>query len=193
MQNLYATGLFYNIRVTDENTPEGVVLTYIVQAKPRLTEIQLPGQQEVQRCQTAEKVTSKVGEPLDERKLFTDTQEIQKMYQKAGYPGTQVKYVLNIDEKAGTGTATFDIKEGQKIRIVDVEFVGAAAFSQRESAQGDQDAEALDVLVDHGQRRVQGGAVRGRQGPVARILPSTRVTLISKSRTCGSSIRLRAR
>ena len=47
------------------------------------------------------KITVKVGEPLDEQKLFTDTQEMKKLYEKYGYPDTQVKYVLNIDEAAG--------------------------------------------------------------------------------------------
>src|SRR5437773_12575165 len=39
VRNLYATGLFYNIRVADEITPEGVALIYGVQGNPRLTEI----------------------------------------------------------------------------------------------------------------------------------------------------------
>jgi outer membrane protein insertion porin family len=53
------------------------------------------------------------------------------LYQKAGYPGTQVKYVLNIDENAGRGTATFEITESPKIKIVRVEFVGAQAIPQK--------------------------------------------------------------
>src|SRR6188474_860124 len=39
IQNLYATGLFYNIRVSEAFTNSSVQLTYVVQAKPRLTEI----------------------------------------------------------------------------------------------------------------------------------------------------------
>ena len=110
---------------------DGVVITYIVQAKPRLTDIKFHGNTKYSNGKLGKKLTSKVGEPLDERKLFTDSQEIQKMYQKAGYPGTQVKYVLSIDENAGRGTATFEITESAKIRIMDVEFVGANAFSER--------------------------------------------------------------
>ena len=37
VRNLYATGLFYNVRVTLSNAPDGVVLTYLVQGNPRLT------------------------------------------------------------------------------------------------------------------------------------------------------------
>ena len=131
VRSLYATGLFYNIRVTDEIIAEGVVVTYIVQGKPRLTDIKFSGNTKYKDAKLRKKLTSKVGEPLDEQKLFTDTQEILKMYQKAGYPGTQVKYVPSIDENAGRGSATFQIIESPKIRITDVEIVGANAFSER--------------------------------------------------------------
>src|ERR1041384_195724 len=41
VHNLYATGLFYNIRVKAERTDDGLILTYVVQAMPRLTDIKL--------------------------------------------------------------------------------------------------------------------------------------------------------
>src|SRR5262245_53955943 len=115
VRHLYATGFFYNIRVSEDRNAEGVVLTYVVQAKPRLTDIKFVGNKKFSDAKLRKKMTSKVGEPLDERKLFTDTQEILKMYQKAGYPGTKVEYVLNIDENAGRGTVTIQIAESPKI------------------------------------------------------------------------------
>src|SRR6266446_5652126 len=132
VRNLYATGLFYNIRVAPpETTPEGVVLTYVVQGKPRLTEINFHGNKRFSDSKLRKKLSSKVGEPLDERKLFTDSQEIQKMYQKSGYPRTEVKPVSSVIEESGRATATFEITESPKVKIVRVEFVGAKAFSQR--------------------------------------------------------------
>ena len=132
VRNLYATGLFYNIRVAPpEVTPNGVVLTYVVQGKPRLTEIQFRGNKRFSDAKLRKKLSSKIGEPLDERKLFTDGQEIQKMYQKAGYPRTEVKPVSNVIEESGRATATFEITESPKVKIVEVDFVGAKAFSQR--------------------------------------------------------------
>lgn len=130
VRNLYATGFFYNIRVTTDTGTNGVVVTYIVQGKPKLTDIKFQGNTKYKDAKLRKKLTSKAGDPLDERKLFTDSQEIQKLYQKAGYPGTQVRYVLSIDENAGRGAATFEITESPKIRILDVEFVGAQAFSE---------------------------------------------------------------
>lgn len=132
VRSLYATGQFYNIRVNADPGTNGIVLTYTVQGKPRLTEINFRGNTNFSDSKLRAKLTSKIGEPLDERKLFTDAQEIQKRYQKAGYPGTEVKYVLSLDETAGRGTATFEITESPKIKIAEIEFVGANAFTQRE-------------------------------------------------------------
>ncbi len=132
VKNLYGTGLFYNIRIAEENTDGGVLLTYLVQAKPRLTDIKFSGNQKYKDSKLLKKVTSRVGDPLDERKLFTDSQDLKKMYEKAGYPGTTVKYVLNIEEAAGRGTVTFEINETRKVKIKRVDFVGATVFEQKE-------------------------------------------------------------
>ena len=132
VRSLYGTGQFYNIRVsTDQSTNNGVVLTYIVQARPRVTEVKLEGNDKVSDRKLKKKITIKVGDPLDEQKAFSNVQDIKKLYEKYGYPDTQAKYVLNIDENAGTGKVTFQIVESPKVRITDVEFVGAAAFTQK--------------------------------------------------------------
>ncbi len=133
IRNLYTTGQFYNIRVSlDQAADGGLVITYIVQARPRLAEIKMEGNQKLSASKIRKKITAKVGQPLDEEKLFTDSQEIQKLYEKYGYAGTQVKYVVDVDEGAGRGTATFQITEAPKVKIVKIEFIGAAAFSPRE-------------------------------------------------------------
>lgn len=131
IRNLYKTDLIYDVRVTREKAADGsMIITYVVQANPRLVEIKLSGNAVIKDSALRKKITSKEGEALDERKLFTDSQALQELYQKKGYPRTEVKYVLNIDEASGRGTVTFEIKESPKIKIRDVEFVGAEKFSQ---------------------------------------------------------------
>jgi len=133
IRNLYATGQFYNIRVgVDQASDGGLILTYIVQVRPRLTDIKIEGNKHISTSKIRKAITAKIGQPLDEQKLFTDCQEIQKLYEKKGYAGTKVKYVVDVDESAGRGTATFEITETLKVKIVKIEFIGAAAFTQRE-------------------------------------------------------------
>jgi outer membrane protein insertion porin family len=132
VHSLYGTGEFFNIRVAvDDADDGGKVLTYIVQVRPRITEIKFSGNVKLKESKLRKKLTSKVGEALDEQKLFTAAQEMQKLYQKYGYPDSTVKYHLDIDELTGHGVVTFDVVESPKVRIVDVQFQNATAFPQK--------------------------------------------------------------
>ena len=133
VRNLYNTGFFYNIRVTEEQTPEGVILTYVLVGKPRVTEIKYVGNTKYDNGDLNKIVKSKVGEPLDERKLFLDVQEIKKKYVNAGFPRTEVKNppTINLDAEAGRASVTFEITETPKVRLVNVVFDGAKSFQQK--------------------------------------------------------------
>ena len=132
VRNLYSTGFFYNIQVLEAPTPAGGVdLTFRLQGKPVLTSIEFTGNEKYKDKKLLKKVTSKTGEPLDERKLFADARAIRELYEKAGLQKTQVEYQLNIIESQGRGSVEFEITEAPKIKITEVEFVGAEAFSQR--------------------------------------------------------------
>ena len=125
IRNLYGTGYFFNIRVGTENTDKGVLLTYVVQSKPIITEVRLVGNKKYGSAKLRKKIKSKVGEPMDERKLFLDAEEIRKFYEKAGLQKTKVDYKPSINESLGRGSVTFEISEAPKIRIDDVRFEGA--------------------------------------------------------------------
>ncbi len=128
--NLYRTGYFSNIRVLEDRKGEDYTLTYVVVAKQSLTEIRFEGNKKYSDAKLNKKITSKVGEPLDERKLFTDTQAIRKLYESSGYHRTTVDYHTVVNENTGRGSVTFEITESPKVRIKDVVFEDAQAFSQ---------------------------------------------------------------
>jgi outer membrane protein insertion porin family len=133
VHSLYATGQFYNIRVSaDQADDGGVNLTYIVQVRPRVTDVKIEGNNKMSTSKIKKKVTIKIGDALDEQKAFTDVQEIKKLYEKSGYPDTKVKYVLNIDEATGHGSVTYQIQESPKVKIILVTFLNAEAFTQKE-------------------------------------------------------------
>ena len=155
VRSLYATGYFYNIRVAEEDKGDGIVLIYALQGRPIITAIKFTGNTKFDSDKLLKKIRSapaapegkeqktvgslfggskgesRIGQPLDERKLFGDVQVIKELYQKAGYQKTEIKYVLNIDENAGRGTVTFEITEAPKVRVTDISFDGAKVFSQK--------------------------------------------------------------
>jgi outer membrane protein insertion porin family len=130
--NLYATGLFANIVIKERQTDDGVVLTYVLTGKPRLTGITVDGNTEIKTSKLLKKAASHVGDPLDELKLLNDTQAMEKLYQDKGYTGTSVRYELvNVDQARGQAGVLFQVTEKPKIKIEDVQFIGAHAFTQR--------------------------------------------------------------
>jgi outer membrane protein insertion porin family len=131
IKNLYGTGFFASVRVDEKSISDGIQLTYVVEGKPILKSLKITGNKIYSTRKLMKLVTSKVGQPLDERKLFTDSQEIQKKYEKAGYQKTVVKAQdPSVDQAAGTGTAVIEITEAPKVKIKDVVFDGAAAFGK---------------------------------------------------------------
>src|SRR4030095_16306172 len=90
VRNLYGTGYFFNIRVSETRELEGVKLIYYVQARPILSDIRYQGNDRFSTKKVSKKVTAKIGEPLDEAQLFKDAQEIKKLYEKSGYLKTDV-------------------------------------------------------------------------------------------------------
>lgn len=133
VRNLYATGYFDVVQVSQQTSVDGVKVIYIVRGKPLLTNIRFEGSTKFKDSKLLKRISSEVGEPLEERQLFEDAQSIKKLYQSKGYPNTEVTYAPpSIDEQAGRATATFEIVEAPKVKIDDVVFEGATAFSQRE-------------------------------------------------------------
>ncbi|MFO1497277.1 MAG: M56 family metallopeptidase [Verrucomicrobiota bacterium] len=110
VRSLYATGLFSNVRVAQEPSAERTILTYVVQDRPRLEKIVFEGNTKIGDADLLEKLVCRVGDPLDERKLFNDTQTIQNIYQRLGFSDAGVKYRVSNDEKAGKSTVTFEIR-----------------------------------------------------------------------------------
>jgi outer membrane protein insertion porin family len=132
IKNLYATGYFFKIEVGENNSADGVDLTYVVQRKPILADIKIVGNKKMSLKKLKKKLTSKINQPLDERKLFEDAQEMQKLYEKGGYQKTTVVAEPPvIDEMAGRGTVTFQVHETPKVKIKDIVFVNAHAFPQK--------------------------------------------------------------
>lgn len=131
VKSLLATGYFHNVKVVREPTANGITIAYLVQGKPVISEVNIVGNKKYSKKKLLKKATSKVGEPLSEPKLFVDAQEMRKLYEKAGYQRTTVKFQHVDNAEAGRSVVTFEVTEAPKIKIKNVEFVGAEAFKQK--------------------------------------------------------------
>jgi len=119
------------------------------------------------------KISSKVGDPLDERKLFTDTQEILKLYRSEHATfGGEICGERRRSRRARM--ATFEIKEAPRWRIIEVDFPGAQAFPKRNSAGSSRRA-STGCSRGLPEAEAQGRTDRGRQGAPDAVLPRQRL------------------
>ena len=131
VRNLYATGLFVNLRMFDEPVGDGVKVVVIVEPKPLIKEIVINGYKKIKENAVRKKITSKVGDPLSEQKVSADSQAIKAYYQDKAFYEAQVEYKIDINEQVGRAVVTYNITEGPRDFITEVEFIDAKAFPQK--------------------------------------------------------------
>jgi outer membrane protein insertion porin family len=131
VRSLYATGLVTNVRIYGEPLPDGVKVIVVVQTRVTLTEVTIQGNQIVNTKRLRRELNLKTGSPLDEQALETARQKLVDLYQKRGYPDTDVQYKVDVNEDRGTARVIFAVSEGQKSLIKTIRFVGNTALTSK--------------------------------------------------------------
>ena len=135
IHNLRNTGFFENVYVTEKQVAGGLEITYTLVGKPVVTEILFEGNtggRKFRESKLRKKIRSRTGETLSRPRIFADTRALLKEYQKGGYQQATVDYEVRHDEALGQATVVFQIEPGPKVKIDDIVFANALAFSQRE-------------------------------------------------------------
>jgi outer membrane protein insertion porin family len=128
---LYATGLVTNVRIYGEPLPDGVKVIVVVQTRVTLTDISIQGNLLIKTKAIRRELNLKTGGPLDEQALEQARQKLVELYQKHGYPDTDVQYKVDVNEDRGTAHVTFAISEGQRAVIREIRFYGNYAISAK--------------------------------------------------------------
>jgi outer membrane protein insertion porin family len=131
VRSLYATGLVTNVRIYGEPLPDGVKVIVVVQTRVTLTEVIIQGNQIVKAKRLRRELNLKTGTPLDEQSLETARQKLVELYQKRGYPDTDVQYKVAVNEDRGTASVTFAVSEGQRSVVKTIRFVGNSVLSAK--------------------------------------------------------------
>jgi outer membrane protein insertion porin family len=124
VRSLYTTGLVTNVRIYGEPLPDGVKVIVVVQTRVTLTEVAIQGNEVIKANRIRRELNLKTGTPLDEQALEQARQKVVEMYQRRGYPDTDVQYKVDVNEERGTAKVTFAISEGHKAVVKTIRFVG---------------------------------------------------------------------
>ena len=129
VRNLYATGFFINLAIKDEPLGDGVKVNVVVQPKPLVKAIVITGSHQIKESRVKKEIKTKIGEPLSEQQISTDTDKIKDLYLTKGYNQVQVSYKVDTNEEFGRSVVTFIISEGERAYVTEVDFVGNSHLS----------------------------------------------------------------
>lgn len=125
IRSLYRTGLFEFIEIKREQVSDRVFnLVVEVTPKYRVLAIRFEGNGRVKGRRLEKEIKTRPNMALDERQVKEDTEKIREYYQKSGYNQVAVNYTIERDRATSFGTVVFKIREGERVKIEAIRFVG---------------------------------------------------------------------
>ncbi|MDD5686442.1 MAG: outer membrane protein assembly factor BamA [Elusimicrobia bacterium] len=131
ISNIYKLGLFSDVAVDVSDYKDGVKVTFIVQEKLIVKQIDFKGNKEFSNRKLKEEISTKEKEGYDTRKIQDDIRKITTLYKDKGYADVRIDDFSTTDETSGFATVTFSISEGNKILIGGVEIEGVTSFKPK--------------------------------------------------------------
>ena len=133
-KNLYKdTGFFEDILVDVEPAAEGgLKVIYQLIPNPKIEgNVNIIGNEELKYKKIKEGISLKPGELFNDQRLWESKQNVLKTYKESGYYLAEVQTHKDIDSETNTIAVTFEITEGQRIKVEEINFIGNANLSQK--------------------------------------------------------------
>ncbi len=129
IRKIYELGLFSQVRAETTMLADGVKLTFILEEYPKLKNVGFEGYRRVKKKDLQTKVKFKEGEILTAKKIFDWEQEILKFYKEKGFLLVKLSTKQTPPDSMGQVILTFQIDEGDPVRIRNIEIFGNERFS----------------------------------------------------------------
>ncbi|MFT5467727.1 MAG: outer membrane protein insertion porin family [Verrucomicrobiales bacterium] len=134
LKSLYTnvTGI-ENIRIlTEDAGANGVTVIVVVQTYQKLGGYSFRGNTVYTSDRLDRAVTLTIGQPVNDDQVRAGQQEIRKLYREGGYSEIGVNYDIVPGNQEGFVNVVYKINEGGKSLLRQIDFVGNAAFKDRE-------------------------------------------------------------
>ncbi len=131
VKTIYKMGFFDDVQVDVNKDPSGFVVTFMVREKPAINRITVSGNKEISEDKIREVIDLKPYTIIKEETLRDGVDKIKAIYAEKGYMAAEVlASVEQVSDQAAD--VTFEITEGDKVRIKSIELQGNKAFSDGE-------------------------------------------------------------
>jgi outer membrane protein insertion porin family len=116
---IFATGYFSKVRAEPEDTPLGVRVTFVVEANPVLTRVEVTGNSVLPQSEISAAFENQYGKIINFRDLQQGIQRLNNWYQQNGYILAQT---IDAPEVSPDGLVTLEVAEGN-IESIEIRFL----------------------------------------------------------------------
>jgi outer membrane protein insertion porin family len=133
LKRLYLLGFFSDIKIDTEDYKDGVKIIVSVVERQLIEKITFSGIRRItlKDEKIKEQLKSKETQYLDYPSLSEDVRILKKMYERIGYSQVQIDYQVDINKETNKAVVRFNVVEGKKIGIKDINVKGNVAFPKR--------------------------------------------------------------
>jgi outer membrane protein insertion porin family len=133
VQELYKLGQFSNIQVDAVDSSDGISLTFLMEEWPKVSgDISVNGNIGISTGKIKDILTIASNRSLSGTALQENKNKILNLYKQKGFYLAQVEPNVVPNPEDGTARVAFDITEGKKITIQEIDIVGNRRVSDRE-------------------------------------------------------------
>ena len=129
LKSLYATGLFQDVKISQAG--DRVLVTVV--ENPTIARLVFEGNKKIKDEDLKKTLQSKDGGPLSRAIVHDDVEHIIALYRQRGYFEVRVE-PKTIDAARDRVNLVFEIKEGDKLAVKEIRFVGNKAVPQNKLA-----------------------------------------------------------
>ncbi len=131
IKSIYATGYFRDVKVEGLPSEGGIKLIYAVKEKPTIAGVNIYGNKQIKLQDIRKQVSITPGSVADTVLINDNALKIKYYYESEGFSLTQVVPVVRI-LSGNRADLTYVIKEGPKIKIRKIRFIGNKALTSSE-------------------------------------------------------------
>jgi outer membrane protein insertion porin family len=134
---VFGLGFFRNVKVFSEETPDGRIVTFEVEENPVIRQVAIAGNEGIDSDKIRDTLTLTTGSTLDYPLLYENTARIEALYRAQGYYLAKVHHSIQ-PLSPDSVAVTFEVDEGEKLRLVEIRFEGNNAIPTSELTKGMQ-------------------------------------------------------
>ncbi len=128
---IYKMGYFDDVAADVTASPEGKIITFMLQEKPLISEITIKGNKVIDRGDIEAVLGFKVRQSINFEKIASSTERIKALYDNKGYYNAEIKYEIHKEGNKDV-RVVYNITENDKLYIKTISFKGNRAFTNKE-------------------------------------------------------------